>query len=358
MKKIIRFLIVLAYLAMVSIYLNNWVKPTEFYFLSFLGLGYVPILIIFITALIVAFPISRILFYSGLVIFIIGIKMHLNFFSIAIPNDSISEKSIKVLSYNVRLFDLYTHPDGTTKHKIFDYLKEENADIYCFQEFYQQDSPTKFVTRDSLMQLLKTPNIQEHYSFHLRGRQYFGVAMMTHLPVVAQGDVSFVDEAHVDNNYCIFMDVVPSPGDTIRVYNMHLQSIKLNNSDLSGIEDETKLPDKNDLLGIVKKLHIAFEKRQFQTEKVISHIEECPYRVIIVGDFNDTPMSYSYLQFRKILKDAFTSNHTGVGSTYAGKLPVGRIDYILHSPELNPYNFNIQKEVLSDHYSINCQFNY
>ncbi|HRO74732.1 MAG TPA: endonuclease/exonuclease/phosphatase family protein [Crocinitomicaceae bacterium] len=358
MKKLFTGLIFLAYLAMLGVYLNYWVKPEQLYFLSFLGLGYVFVLIAFLIALVVAFNVSKKYFFYGIGVFLLGVKLHFNFFSVAIPNDSISDKSLKVVSYNVRLFDLYSNPDGSVKQKMFTYLKEQQADIYCFQEFYQQDPPTKFVTLDSLKLILQTPNIQEHYSFHLRGRQYFGVCMMTRFPVVAQGDVSFEDDTHESNNYCIYMDIVPQTGDTIRVYNIHLQSIKLNNSDISGLEDETKNPPQTNWKGIVKKLHLAFERRQYQTEKVISHIQESPYRVIIMGDFNDTPMSYSYLQFRKILKDAFTSNCTGIGATYAGKLPVGRIDYILHSDALNPYDFTIQKEAYSDHYALSCRFNY
>lgn len=358
MRYVFKGLVILSFLTMLGVYLNNWVKPTQNYYLSFLGLGYVVVLIGFILSLFLAFFLSKRLFFAGIGIFLLGIKFHLGYFSIATPNESVSDKSLKIVSYNVRLFDLYANPDGSTKRKIFDFLQKEEADVYCFQEFYQQDPPTKFVTRDSLKLVLNTPNIQEHYSFHLRGRQYFGVVMMTSLHVAAQGDVSFVDEERESNNYCIYMDVVPTPGDTVRIYNMHLQSIKLNNKDIAGLENETKYVGETNFKNIFQKLHFAFEKRQFQTEKVISHIKESPYRVVIVGDLNDTPMSYTYLQFRKLLKDAFTSNRMGIGETYAGKIPVGRIDYILHSEELNSYNFQIQKEALSDHYAISCEFNY
>lgn len=358
MKRVLKIVIAGVYLLMSGIYLNNWIKPTQFYFLSFLGLGYVFIFLVFILALWIAYYLSKRMFFTGLILLVAGIKIHLNFFSFAVPNEAEGDKSLKVLTYNVRLFDLYTDPAGSVKQQIFDYLKEQKADIYCFQEFYQQDPPTKFVTRDSLVKILGTPNVHEHYSFRYKARQFFGVAMMTHFPVIARGDVSFADEEHDDHNYCIYMDVVPSEGDTLRVYNVHLQSVKLNNKDLAGIENQTRLPSQNNLKGTFDKLHLAFEKRQVQTDKILAHIAESPYRVIIAGDFNDTPVSYSYLQFRKLLKDAFTSNRTGIGATYAGKLPVGRIDYILHSEVLHPYDFNIQQEALSDHYAISCRFNF
>jgi endonuclease/exonuclease/phosphatase family metal-dependent hydrolase len=358
MKKVVNLCIILAFIGLLGVYMNNWIAPTQLYILSFLGLGYAFILIVFCIALIVAFFSNKKLFYIGLALFFIGIRMHLSYFSIAIPNDDVSEKKIKVLSYNVRLFGLYEDVKGARKQEIFQFLKEENADIYCFQEFYHQDPPTKFVTRDSLTKILGTPEVQEHYSFHLVGRQYYGVAMMTKLPVIAKGDVSFEDVLKQSNNYCVYMDVVPTPGDTLRVYNMHLQSIGLNSSDIEGLNTREEDLSKTKYRGVIHKLHIAFEKRQFQVEKIISHMRECPYRIIIMGDMNDTPMSYSYLQLRKVLQDAFTSNKTGLGSTYVGKLPVGRIDYILHSEELNPFDFQIQKSEFSDHRAISCWFNY
>lgn len=359
MKFILSLIISGIYLAMLGVYLNAWISPQQWYLISFIGLGYSFLMVGFILSLILAYFVSRKLFTAGIIVFFIGIRMHLNVFSIAVPNDPISEdRSFKILSYNVRLFDLYTNNDGSTKRQIFDYLKQEDADIYCFQEFYQQDPPTKFVTRDSLMPLLGMKNVHEHYSFRYQKRQYFGVAMMTRFPVVSRGDVSFEDAEHDDHNYCIYMDVVPSVGDTIRVYNVHLQSVKLNSGDIEAIDNMTQTQPDNNLKVAIQKLHVAFEKRQAQVDKIVQHMEESPYNIVIAGDFNDTPMSYAYLKLRKYLKDSFTSNRVGMGATYAGKLPVGRIDYILHSKELHPFNFQIQKDALSDHYAISTQFNY
>lgn len=358
MKKIITLFTILAFFGMLGVYLNNWIAPTQLYFLSFIGLGYTIVVIVFILALVLSYFYSKPLFYAGIIIFMLGIRMHLSYFSVAIPNDSISDKKIKVLSYNVRLFGLYEDVKGGIKQQMFEFLKEEKADVYCFQEFYHQDPPAKFVTRDSLVKILETPFVQEHYSFHLLGRQYYGVAMMTKLPVIAQGDVSFEDVLKESNNYCVYMDVVPTPGDTLRIYNMHLQSIGLNSNDIEGLNTRNEELSTTKYKGVIHKLHIAFEKRQFQVEKIISHMRECPYRIIIMGDMNDTPMSYSYLQLRKVLDDAFTSNKTGIGSTYIGKLPVGRIDYILHSEELHPFDFTIYKGEYSDHRAISCWFNY
>ncbi|MFN5879874.1 MAG: hypothetical protein ACK44B_13465, partial [Flavobacteriales bacterium] len=71
--------------------------------------------------------------------------------------------------------------------------------------------------------------------------------------------------------------------------------------------------------------------------------------------FNDTPMSYSYNQFNRSLIDAFRNCSYGIGSTYVGKVPAGRIDYIFHTDDLSSSHFVIQKEAYSDHRAISCK---
>lgn len=357
-KNILKLFVWGIYIAMLVVYLNAWISPSDCYWVSFIGLGYLPIILLFMLMIGLAYWLSKRLFFIGIGILLIGLKIHLGYFSVAVPNESTTNRSMKLLSYNVRLFNLYSNTDGTDKEKMFDFLKKQKADIYCFQEFYVQDPPTKFYTRDTLMSLLQTKYIHEHYSFIYVGRQYFGVTMMSKFPMIAKGDVSFEDDDHTLHNYCIYADIVPAQGDTIRVYNAHLQSIRISNIEFVESKKLTDMPTENNLVTIYRHLRKAFLRRQAQTDKIIKHIESSPYPVVVMGDFNDTPTSYTYLQFRRLLKDAFTENKTGVGATYAEKLPVGRIDYILHSDSLNAYDFHRYKLPFTDHYPVSCKINY
>lgn len=65
-------------------------------------------------------------------------------------------------------------------------------------------------------------------------------------------------------------------------------------------------------------------------------------------------MSYTYSVFYNELEDAFRNSSKGIGRTYAGKLPAGRIDYIFHSESLGVKKFAIQEDNPSDHYGISC----
>ena len=109
-----------------------------------------------------------------------------------------------------------------------------------------------------------------------------------------------------------------------------------------------------DSKNLIRRLKNAFKKRANQADIISAHIAHCHYPVIVCGDFNDTPDSYAYKTISKGLKDAYCESGKGIGSTYNGKIPFLRIDFILHSPKFNAYNFKVNKDDLSDHFPVTC----
>jgi endonuclease/exonuclease/phosphatase family metal-dependent hydrolase len=136
-----------------------------------------------------------------------------------------------------------------------------------------------------------------------------------------------------------------------------LQSVGLGN-------DENELFDKNNLSKLNRgstqekykrisfKLKRAFLKREKQAEQIKEHMNNCPYPFVLAGDLNDTPSSYAYAVLSDHLKDAFTNKGLGFGSTYAGLLPLLRIDCILYSKEWYIDSFETLDKTSSDHYPI------
>jgi endonuclease/exonuclease/phosphatase family metal-dependent hydrolase len=180
--------------------------------------------------------------------------------------------------------------------------------------------------------------------------------MLSKYPMISKGEVPLqLEEGEKSDNYCIFADIVKN-NDTIRVYNVHLQSIKLKKDDYE-LFDEQGNPIQSQTTAIentVFKIGSAYPRRADQAKLVVAHAETSPYPVVICGDFNDTPLSYTYNQFNKVFIDAFREASYGIGSTYAGKIPAGRIDFIFHSDNLEAFDFEIQKSVVSDHRAIWC----
>jgi endonuclease/exonuclease/phosphatase family metal-dependent hydrolase len=346
--------------ALLLAYLCPFVHPSTFWPLPFFGLAYPVIMLVILLLLVIGTMLKSRMVILIVAVILIGGKLHLRNVSLPFSKQELEEgqEVLKVLNYNVRLFDLYNYVDNkyVNRNAIFKYLEVQNADVICFQEFYQQDKPTVFPTKDTLMNLLDTKYSHERYSHKLSGRQNFGIAMFSKYPMIARGDVIFDDPENQDNNYCIYADIVKGQ-DTFRIYNAHFQSIKFQRDDYAIFgENQRQVGLSNSSVRLMlDKLRIAFPKRADQARKVMEHIEQSPYEVIICGDFNDTPISYTYNIFYSHFVDAFRNSASGIGSTYAGKVPAGRIDYIFHSKKLNSANFIIQQEAHSDHRAIQCE---
>ena len=112
--------------------------------------------------------------------------------------------------------------------------------------------------------------------------------------------------------------------------------------------------ESSNVVKLIQKINQAFPVRAEQAAVIMEHLRNSPYKAVVCGDFNDTPLSYCYNQFNQILVDAYRNTSKGIGTTYAGRIPVGRIDYIFHSLKLGSKDFVIQQEALSDHYAIDC----
>jgi endonuclease/exonuclease/phosphatase family metal-dependent hydrolase len=356
LNKIVLFFNWLAIASFLLACSSSYISPETSVIPSFFGLAFPFILFTNLAFLIYWYFFGKLrMLYSGLII-VAGFVYWNRSFNLYGDFGEIPEgcEKSKILSYNVRLFDLYNWTDNNkTKNEIFGFLKDEDADIYCFQEFFHQDTPTIFKTRDTLLQFLRAKNYAEAYTHKLVQRQFFGLAIFTTYPILDRGILNFENDK---NNNALWVDLIRKT-DTIRVYNIHLASIRFQKSDYEAIGQDPgpgqrkKLQTEQRIIG---RLRDAYVKRVSQTAEVIEHIKKSPYKVIVAGDFNDTPVSYCYSQFNSLLNDAFANAGSGWGTTYTGRIPFLRIDYIWYSEGLNAMNFHLHHEKLSDHYPITC----
>lgn len=341
----------LAVLLILSAY-SSHIDPIDNVYPAFLGIAYPFILLFNLVFIALWFILSKRFMLISAIAILITFPALTNFFQFNLSHSE-DEDSIKVMSYNVRLFDLYNWSKNIdSRNKIFDQLGGQNADIYCFQEFYYTEQKGKFETRDTLITFLDAKNYREAYTHKMRGGQYFGIATFTRFPVINSGNITFEND---DNNICLYTDLKINE-DTIRVYNLHIASIRFSYNDYVFVEnidtksqsDELEQGAKN----IYHRLSRAFIKRSEQSKVIIAHVEESPYPVILCGDFNDSPNSYCYDEFSKILEDSFKEAGKGIGKTYIGSFPSFRIDYIFHSEEFKATNYITLPEEYSDHHAI------
>ena len=337
-NKLLYFLNSISLFLLLASYLSTYINPNIFWPISFIGLIF-PILYVINILFLIYWVINlKKPMWANIIILLIGIG-NINSYIGTSPNHSSSEKNIKVLTYNVRLFNKYNwlkKPD--VKKEIFNLLKTENADILCIQEFYVAD---------------KIPYL--NYPYRNIGsqnkRNQWHMAIYSSYPQIKKETVS-INGKRI-NNTCIYSDITIKK-DTIRVYNIHLASNWFNSSDYLFIQNPKKEKFTKNLLAIIRKMKNSYQKRAKEVNIIKAHMKKSPYPIIVCGDFNDTPLSYAYHSIKLNLKDAFNSSGKGIGSSFV-KIPALRIDYILHDTSFTSTNYQRHMEILSDHYALSCE---
>lgn len=361
-RKVLKYvLIALNILAVVLLWLSGWsshIDPQQWVFPAFLGLAYPFILLVNLAFILVWLLIRKRLILIPLIGIALGYNTLSDFFQINLQRQN-DKGAIKVMNYNVRLFDLYNWSHNKqTRNKIFDLLKSADADIYCFQEFFYVDNKGQFETRDTMVSFLRAKNYREAYTHKIRGGQYFGVATFTAFPIVNSGVINFSNDI---NNVCLYTDLLIK-GDTVRVYNLHIASIRFSYDDYKFVKDADLSTGEKELekgaRTLYRRLADAFKKRSKQSDIILAHIAESPYPVMVCGDFNDSPVSYCYRLFSAQLTDSFKEAGNGIGNTYSGPMPSYRIDYIFHDNSFKAVDYRVLKQKYSDHLPIIVKLNF
>ena len=238
---------------------------------------------------------------------------------------------IKVMSYNVRMFNHYNwNDDPKLDQKAFDFIQQKSPDILVLQEFYQSPKisfsyPYKYIKTKSK-------------------KNKFGLAIYSKYKIINSGSFNFQQSA----NNIIFVDILKEK-DTVRVYNIHLESLKINpNKEYFGEETSEKL---------FGRLQSTFKKQAVQTEQFLVHEANWKGKKIICGDFNNTAYSWVYNKISANKKDAFVEAGKGFGKTFDYPFPI-RIDFILTSQEIEVNQFITFSEKFSDHFPILARINW
>ena len=356
-NKVVLLLNIVVSFCLILSYLSGSINPETFWQIALFGLAY-PFLLILNSLFFLYWIVQgKKMALLSLLTILIGWNQLKTVINFSASEETInSEKdSFSIMSYNVRLFDLYNWTKNKeSRNKIFNLIDQEKPDILCLQEFFHADRDIDFVTLDTIRKFVYPKNEHIVYTSTVRETDYFGIATFSYFPIIKRGVVPLSNSG---NNICIYTDIVKN-NDTLRIYNCHLASIHFGKDDYKFIEDIEKTDSKQRILGIVQilgRLKTAFLKRSVQAREIYAHMAQSPHPFMICGDFNDPPTSYTYSTLSEGLNDAFIFGGKGFGTTYAGNFPSYRIDYILFQDYFSAYDFKTIKEKYSDHYPILCK---
>jgi endonuclease/exonuclease/phosphatase family metal-dependent hydrolase len=338
--------------ALLTSYLAVNINPEDFAAPAFFGLAYPYILLINILIAVVWAVNLKYEAFISVVIIAIGFNHLTNYIRFWKPSDDI-QGTFKVMSYNLRLFNYFETPKRNNSEKnILGYVRNIQPDIICFQELFITGNA---IEKDEEIRKALGGNYYSHTKLlGRRKNQYYGIATYSRFPIIRKGEIRHPGSSSLS----IYSDIIIEK-DTFRIFNNHLQSFRLQRMERSLIE-ELALTEDNQAIDEIKTISVSlkqgFVRRSLQAQVVKSYIDRSPYPVIVLGDFNDTPVSYSYRKIRKGLNDAFVKSGYGAGFTYRGNYPPNRIDYILYDNKLISTRFNILKVKYSDHYPILASF--
>lgn len=354
-KVLVFILTILAVIGLIAITLSvvcPHVDPKQFGWIPFFGLTFWVILLFNVLVLFALLLLwSRKVWISviALLVAIPGINKSYSF-----GKKVENEKGIRVMSYNIYHFlgfDGETDTE-TTVNAIIGIVREQSPDLLCCQEFY---TFKQNVSRNRCIAMF-SDSIGMPYVYYNKKNNFGGNVIFSKYPIekVTTGG-GFSNE----ETYGVLVEVDAGAKGKFYLANVHLVSNMITNNEVDVL---TSTPENQQLLDTVgktvfHKLQKGYTLRSEEVKEMLQGIPDVDLPVILCGDFNDTPLSYTYRRIQKAgYSDAFLSVGRGIKPTFAGKLPLLRIDYFWVNDKVKPLQFIRYRQKMSDHYPILLDF--
>lgn len=324
-------------------YLSMYVNPAEAWFMTIFGLLFIVFFIVNLLLLIWALRRHSGSFVIPLLallpsVFLIGRYIQFS------GHDEVTEDSVTLVDFNVGKFAMYPSHSRlesveACRDSVFAFLRGTGADIICLQEFR---GPKGVEVEDFFSEVMPGYNVEDYT--RITGRGYFGNIILSRFPVVGQGKFDFEESS----NQAHYADL-DIGGEVLRVYNCHFESYSLSIPRL--VKAFTSRED-GKVQEAEEKMRNSITRRPQQVDKVLDDIKNSPVESIVTGDFNDTPISYTYQRLKQGNKDSFIEAGKGMGGTYSGLWPFIRIDYVLLPEKCDALYHKVERKRFSDHYPI------
>lgn len=324
-----------------------FINPSLFVWTAFFGLGFWLIFFANILILIILISLkSRRTLLIPILALLFSIPGFVKSFSFGEKLEI--EPEVKVMTYNIGVFRDYKVKSRTVdevKSSLVKFIKTHNPDVLCLQESGKW--PNNKALEFSKMIGYK------YYSFNVKnGNSYFSKYPIENVNC-------FKDERI--NKFADIKKIKIDKGKYFYLVNCHFNSFGISAEEIEYINDTKNIVKDSDVYGksLITKLKNGFIRRTESTELLIANLPDDDIPLVICGDFNDTPLSYTYSKMSGAgLRDAFITNSKGIGKTYCGPLPLLRIDYFWYNDFVEVVDYKRIKQTTSDHYPLMMTFNF
>ena len=320
-------------------YVSMIVNPAKAWIFTIFGLLFVPLVVLtflfFIWALFRRSRMSGFLLVMLLpAVFLIG-----KYYQFKAPEPE-REPTLKIVSWNVGLFAHGNMGDRrlVLADSVAAFLRRTDADVICLQEFHLPNT----LNMDAWFRD-RFPGYTAYYYVLTGESGHAGNVTLSRRPVLYKGKIDFDRSTNLALHTDIQLD-----SSVLRFYNCHFESYNIS---LSGLVHPDNMNEEA-MEKTGRKMRRSITQRPRQVEEVMKDVDECPVRSVVLGDFNDNPLSYTVYRLSRGRLDTFVQAGKGFGATFRHLWPLLRIDYILYPRDLHAVSYEVPKTKYSDHYPV------
>lgn len=324
-------------------YLSMFINPAKAWFFTIFGILFLPLFLINLFLLVWALmrrSRAVVLPILALLPSLLLINRYIQFSDTSEVED---KANLKVVTYNVGRFMMsqskkFDEP-SVCRDSLFAFLRRTDADVISLQEYYTYDADNVKSELSALM-----PGYQTEYYLNVEPGGAYGNVILTKYPVVGKGKFDFEQSS----NLAVYTDIRVGEY-TYRVYDCHFESYNIS---IPRLVQAVSGKDNDAVNAAEEKMRSSITRRPQQVNTILEDIKASPVQAIVTGDFNDTPMSFTYNKLRKGRKDSFVEAGKGLGGTFSGLWPLIRIDYVLFPESWTACSHKVGRLKYSDHYPV------
>jgi endonuclease/exonuclease/phosphatase family metal-dependent hydrolase len=333
-----------------------YINTAKYWYIALPGLIF-PIIFFCLVLFILTWAFSKSRWcWVSIVVLLLGTQQILVVFGFHMPkkfDGNKSENTLRVLQWNVTSWNELKKANGSTGFRtaMLDLVQTQNADVLCFQEFFESHDTKYFEKNIPVIVKMGYPHYYYVPTVTWYRRFETGVVIFSKYPIIQAARLSYDENSFAE--HLIYTDIKVKEN-IFRIFTTHLQSVRFDDDDYQSLHmlkhiDKEGLRDSRT---IVSKLKKGYTYRYHQAELVKQQIEKSPYPVILCGDFNDVPNSNTYFNIKGKLQDSFLKKGSFLGRTFRFISPTLRIDYILADKKFTVEQFQRIRVPYSDHYPV------